>query len=164
MNMKVVEMRRTLDTDMQVFFYEQDHYYLSNFSAFAVEFEGERYPTSEHAYQAQKFEDSTMREAIREADSAHEAFKMAERWKVWRRSDWDDVKIGIMRDILEAKVRQHAYVHRKLLETGDRSLIENSWRDGFWGWGPMQDGKNELGLLWMDIRDQLRETGMYAPE
>jgi hypothetical protein len=34
-------------------------------------------------------------------------------------------------------------------------LIENSWRDDFWGWGPNRDGKNQLGKLWMEIRSEL---------
>ena len=46
-------------------------------------------------------------------------------------------------------------LRRKLLATGDRELIENSWRDNFWGWGPNRDGKNQLGKLWMEIRSEL---------
>ena len=61
-----------------------------------------------------------------------------------------------MRQILRAKVAQHEYVKRKLLETGDRILIEDSWRDGWWGIGPGKDGKNMLGKLWMEIRAELR--------
>jgi predicted NAD-dependent protein-ADP-ribosyltransferase YbiA (DUF1768 family) len=40
-----------------VLFYESQHYYLSNFSAFAVEWRGRVWPTSEHAYHASKFLD-----------------------------------------------------------------------------------------------------------
>ena len=73
-----------------------------------------------------------------------------------RRKDWDDVKVGIMREILRAKASQHEYVCRKLLATGERELIEDSWRDDFWGWGPNRDGQNMLGKLWMEIRTELR--------
>jgi ribA/ribD-fused uncharacterized protein len=66
------------------------------------------------------------------------------------------VKVDIMRDILRAKADQHEYVRRKLLATGDRELIEDSWRDDFWGWGPNRDGQNMLGKLWMEIRSELR--------
>ena len=61
-----------------------------------------------------------------------------------------------MRNILRAKAEQHEYVLRKLLDTGDRRLIENSWRDDFWGWGPNRDGANMLGGLWMEVRAELR--------
>lgn len=165
-----------LDNDRQVFFYEQDHYYLSNFSAFQVrlvvpdhDFGGERcidFDTSEIAYHWFKFEadgreydgDHHVRGLILSARSSHEAFKIAEKWRDHRRPDWDAVKVGIMRDILWAKVGQHEYVYRKLLETGDRELVENSWRDDFWGWGPNRDGQNMLGKLWMLIRAELRAS------
>jgi ribA/ribD-fused uncharacterized protein len=154
-----------LDTDRQVFFYEQDHYYLSNFSAFMLQWNGYVYPTSEHAYQAQKFPDDPLKQtAIARASSAHDAFKMAERWKQYRRPDWDEIKVDVMRYILAAKADQHEYVRRKLMETGDRELIENSWRDDMWGWGPNRDGQNLLGKLWMEIRAELRASALTKGE
>lgn len=90
------------------------------------------------------------------ARSAHDAFKVAQEHKSYQRSDWDQVKVGYMRRILHAKADQHEYVRRKLLGTGDRELVENSWRDDFWGWGPNRDGQNMLGKLWMEVRAELR--------
>jgi predicted NAD-dependent protein-ADP-ribosyltransferase YbiA (DUF1768 family) len=43
------------DTDKQVFFYEQDFYVLSNFSAFQVRWMGIDFATSEHVYHWEKF-------------------------------------------------------------------------------------------------------------
>lgn len=150
-------MNHKLDTDQQVFFYEQDFYVLSNFSAFTLMWKDQRFDTSEAAYHWEKFpRNGGIRYEIMTAISAHEAFKIAEGNKQLRRPDWDDVKVDVMRDILRAKVQQHEYVRRKLLETGDRELIEDSWRDDFWGWGPNRDGKNMLGRLWMEIREELR--------
>ena len=147
-----------LDTPERVCFYEQDFYVLSNFSAFTLMWKGYLYDTSEAAYQSEKFAEQDLRFRIMHAASAHEAFKLAEGWRDRRRKDWDDVKVGIMRDILRAKARQHEYVRRKLLATGDRELVENSWRDDFWGWGPNRDGKNMLGKLWMEVRAELRQA------
>ena len=150
-------MNHKLDTDKQVFFYEQDFYVLSNFSAFTLQWKGFRFDTSEAAYHYEKFEgtDSEVQSMILEAPSAHQAFKIAESQKMFRRQDWDAVKVGIMRDILRAKAEQHEYVRRKLLATGDRELVEDSWRDDFWGWGPNHDGQNMLGKLWMEVRAEL---------
>lgn len=155
-----------LDNDRQVFFYEQDFYVLSNFSAFNLQWRGRTFPTSEHAYHYEKFVDNddawnsrgSIAEQVLHAPSAHEAFKLAEGAKHRRRKDWDDVKAGIMLDILHAKAAQHEYVRRKLLATGDRELIEDSWRDDYWGWGPNRDGQNILGKLWMQVRDELRSA------
>lgn len=154
---RVAENRLSLDTDKQVFFYEQDHYYLSNFSAFMIHWKERVFPTSEHAYQWMKFIDDPLKmNAIQTASSAHMAFKLAERWRPYRREDWEEIKIPTMYDILLAKAQQHEYVRRKLLETGNRQLVENSWRDDFWGWGPKRDGRNMLGQLWMQVRTKLR--------
>lgn len=151
-----------LDTLERVCFYEQDFYVLSNFSAFSLVWKGLRFDTSEAAYHFEKFNDTNILWEIRTAPSAHEAFKIAERNKRLRRSDWDSVKVGIMRDILRAKAAQHEYVRRKLLATGDRELVENSWRDDFWGWGPNRDGQNMLGKLWMEVRAELRAAAPPA--
>lgn len=146
-----------LDTADFVCFYEQDFYVLSNFSSFRVHVFGESFDTSEAAYHWGKFPDRPdIRNAIMSAASAHEAFKIAERHKADRRPDWDDVKRDFMLEVLRSKVNQHEYVRRKLLATGDRILVENSWRDDVWGWGPNRDGQNLLGKLWMEIRAELR--------
>ena len=159
-----------LDTDERICFYEQEFYVLSNFSAFTLTWRGYVFYTSEAAYHWEKFAEMVgdtqehmamcrqIRGEIRGAPSAHEAFKRAERWRSYRRPDWDAVKVDVMHDILRAKVEQHEYVRRKLLESGDRELVENSWRDSFWGWGPNRDGQNMLGKLWMQIRAELRKA------
>lgn len=148
-----------LDTPERVCFYEQDFYPLSNFSSFTLNWKGLRFDTSEAAYHWEKFPaHPDIRSRILNAPSAHEAFKLANAFKHARRADWDEVKVDIMREILREKVAQHEYVRRKLIATGDRELVENSWRDDFWGWGPNRDGKNQLGKLWMEIREAIKKT------
>jgi len=156
-----------LDNEKQIFFYEQDHYYLSNFSAFKLRWMHHDFDTSEQAYQWSKFHGEAshhpeIQRQIQHARSAHEAFKIAEDAHASRRTDWERVKFNIMGNILRAKVEQHIYVRRKLLETGDRELIENSWRDPVWGWGPNRDGQNMLGKIWMEVRSELRATEAAA--
>lgn len=159
-----------LDTAERVCFYEQEFYVLSNFSSFNLKWHGDyTFPTVEHAYHWEKFRypregESKFNRLVREglaemmmtAPSAHEAFTYAQEWRHLRRPDWDEVKVGIMRMMLRAKARQHPYVKKKLLETGNRELVENSWRDDFWGWGPNKDGQNMLGKLWMEVRAELQ--------
>lgn len=155
-------MNHKLDTDSHVYFYEQDFYVLSNFSSFQILWAGRLFPTSEHAYHWEKFhtdEDETVIQTmIRNALSAHEALKIAERNKRYRRDFWDTDKYEVMLDILRAKAQQHEYVMRKLMQTGDRVLVEDSWRDPDWGSGPNNDGKNMLGKIWMQLRTELREV------
>lgn len=156
-----------LDNDRQVFFYEQDFYVLSNFSAFRLDWNGLIFDTSEAAYHYEKFAGTVYENIgreIRNAPSAHEAFKLAEIHKERRRPEWDQIKVDVMRDILRTKAHQHEYVRRKLLATGDRELIEDSWRDDFWGWGPNRDGQNILGKLWMEVRAELRAATLSTAD
>lgn len=145
-----------LDTDQQIFFHEQDFYVLSNFSAFRLNWKGLSFDTSEAAYHWEKFIDPKIKSKILYSTSAHQAFKIAEENRELVREYWKDIKLVVMKDILHAKADQHEYVRRKLLSTGNRELIEDSWRDNFWGWGPSKDGLNMLGHLWMEVREELR--------
>jgi ribA/ribD-fused uncharacterized protein len=153
------------DNENRVLFYEQQYYVLSNFSSFQLHWRGYLFHTSEAAYHWEKFKGPTDRhveaqQTILDAPSAHEALQVARRAEQegLRIPEWDDIKVNKMYWILRAKVDQHEYVKRQLLATGDRELIEDSWRDSFWGWGADQQGQNQLGQLWMQIRAELRES------
>jgi ribA/ribD-fused uncharacterized protein len=156
-----------LDNETQVFFYEQEFYVLSNFSSFNVWLDGIRFQTAEHAYHFSKFNYDTenedllktlkeLREEIRSAESAHKAFELGQKNKCFRNPNWEEIKFSVMLNILRLKVQQHEYVKKKLLQTGNRELIENSWRDDVWGWGPNKNGQNALGKLWMVIREEFK--------
>jgi len=145
------------DTATQIFFYEHEFYVLSNFSAFQLAWKGHVFQTSEAAYHWEKFpDDPGIQQLILNAPSAHEALKIATQYRRHQRPDWGSVKVAVMHTILCAKAEQHEYVRRKLLETGDRDLVEDSWRDDFWGWGADRKGENWMGKLWMRIRKDLR--------
>lgn len=146
-----------MESTNPVFFYEHEFYTFSNFSAFKLLWKGRDWMTSEHAYHSEKFESEEIKEQIFQARSAHDSLKVAHEHKDQYRSDWDEVKVGIMKEILREKVKQHPYVLKKLQESGDREIIEDSWRDDFWGWGPNKDGANQLGRLWMEIREEYRD-------
>lgn len=146
-----------LDNEKQIFFYEQEFYVFSNFSSFKLEWKGELWMTSEHAYHSEKFEDPKIIEQLKVARSAHDAMKIAYANRDKYRKDWNIVRLQVMKEILRAKVEQHPYVKKKLLESGNKELIENSWRDSYWGWGPNKDGENQLGKLWMEIREEFKK-------
>ncbi len=138
-------------------FYEKEYYFLSNFSSFAIEWKGKLWPTSEHAYQAAKFfgVDESIVEEIFLARSAHDSKKIAKKYQEKYNPDFDTEKISIMEDICRHKLEQHEYIQKKLLESGECILIEDSHKDAFWGWGENKDGRNELGKIWMKLRDGL---------
>jgi len=140
-----------------IYFYPPEYYVFDNFSSFQVEYKGKIYPTSEHAFQSAQFinDNPELAEIIRNAKSAHEAQKLAGENKDKRDINWEDIKLDVMKEILHCKVEQHPYVKKKLLQSGDREIIEDSWRDDYWGWGESRKGKNMLGQLWMEVRKEI---------
>jgi ribA/ribD-fused uncharacterized protein len=144
-----------MDAD-KILFFEGRWYMFSNFSAFAVYYDNFLWMTAEHAYQAAKFEDPETRRHIRNAHSAHEAKQLAKVFRHEADKDWPQRKLGVMEEILRAKLTQHDYVARQLWETGDREIVEDSPYDSFWGSGSDGKGENHLGKIWMKLRTEIQ--------
>jgi ribA/ribD-fused uncharacterized protein len=140
----------------KIFFYPKDFYVFDNFSSFQVEYQGFLFQTAEHAYQSMKFikTNTKLFEKVKNSKSAHDAYKIASKNKNYRDPEWENKKIQVMKNILENKIDQHPYVLKKLIESGEREIIEDSWRDPIWGWGEDKKGQNLLGKLWMELREQ----------
>lgn len=139
-------------------FYEREYYVFSNFSSFMVRWRDHDWMTSEHAYHSEKFygTEPELYETLKSMRSAHDALKFAQPHKPERRKDWDDVKRDIMKNICRAKLAQHAYIQKKLLDTGVVVPVEDSPVDEYWGWGADTNGRSELGAIWMELREELR--------
>ena len=136
-------------------FYEREYYCFSNFSSFSVKWKGKLWKTSEHAYQAAHFFKTAplLADKIYRAMSAHEAFYLAKTNADKAPKNWEEIKIGIMEDIVRHKLKQNPYVMKKLIQTGKRKIFEDSPKDPFWGWGINRNGRNELGKIWMKMRN-----------
>jgi hypothetical protein len=129
----------------------------SNFAAFPIKLQGKRWPTSEHYFQAQKFQDAGHREEIRKAKTPMIAARLGRDRKKKLRRDWESVKDSIMRDAVMVKFSQHKELRDMLLETGEAKLVENTTNDAYWGDGGDGSGKNMLGRILMEVRKKLRE-------
>lgn len=74
------------------------------------------------------------------------------------RSDWEDVKVEVMRYACRGKFARAGY-RELLLETEDRPLVEDSPWDYVWGGRDAMggyEGRNLLGLVLMEVRAELR--------
>lgn len=144
---------------MEIRFYRTrgPHGYMSNFSPHGFTDEsGNYWPTSEHYYQAAKFlGHDDLIEQVRLAKSPMAAASLGRRLSPLR-EDWEDVKDDVMRRALFLKFTQNLDIQMNLLETGDDTLIEDSPTDFYWGCGASNNGKNMLGKLLMELRDDLR--------
>lgn len=130
----------------------------SNFAPYPIKVGGKVWPTSEHYFQAQKFEDGSYREKILRAKTPSVAARLGRDRKMKLRRDWESVKVGIMRQALEAKFTQHENLKELLLSTGDLRLVEHTVNDAYWGDGGDGKGKNMLGRLLEQVREWLRST------
>ena len=128
--------------------------FLSNFHKCRVEFEGMVYPSVEQAFQAAKNPDPKYRSLIAAAGSPVTAKRMGKKTQL--RHDWEEVKEGIMLELLKSKFSDPA-LREKLLATGEAELIEgnNHW-DRFWG-VCKGEGQNKLGKLLMRVREELND-------
>jgi len=146
--------------DEVIGFYPREFYPFDNFSSFKVEWNGYLFASVEEAYQAASFmgSDEELVEKIKKSHSADEAQRIAYANRDKRREDWDDVKISIMEELLRLKIEQNPYVKKKLLQTEDYMIVEDSPKDDFWGWGPNRNGQNNLGKLWMKLRGELKNN------
>jgi ribA/ribD-fused uncharacterized protein len=125
--------------------------FLSNFHPCTVVLDGVEYRTVEHAYQAAKTLDRAEREHVRCAPTPAEAKERGRHLTM--RPDWPDIKIDVMRALLEQKFSTGP-LRDKLLATKPSPLIEgNTWDDRFWGVCD-GEGENWLGRLLMEIRDR----------
>jgi len=128
--------------------------FLSNFSPSIVCFEDMEFPSVEHAYQAAKTLDMELRKKIRDAKTPNEAKKLGRRVKL--RPDWENIKLGIMRELVHQKF-SIPELRQLLLDTGDAELIEgNWWGDIFYG-VCRGNGLNHLGRILMEIRENHRK-------
>lgn len=128
-----------------------EYRFLSNFWPVSVSWEGLTYPSTEHAYQAAKAADFSLRRGFT-IGSPGEAKRRGRRIEI--RRDWEQVKLQVMLDLLRLKFGQPD-MRRLLRTTGQRELVEgNTWGDTFWG---VCDGRgeNHLGRLLMQVRSEI---------
>jgi len=130
----------------------------SNFSKHTITVDKKVYPTSEHYYQAMKAKGTLLEERIRLAKTATIAKKIATSSEVVLPVDWETIKEDIMLVVLRAKFTQNEECKTALLGTKNALLEERSPTDMYWGTGSSRKGgkgKNRLGILLMQIREEL---------
>lgn len=135
---------------------QEEHGHFSNFASYPIFLDGRFWPTTEHYFQASKFEETAAREEICNVESPMKAASLGRKRKHKIRSDWNEIRDQVMRRAVEAKFRQHLDLTRALLETGDELIVEHTSNDAYWADGGDGTGQNKLGLVLMEVRDQLR--------
>ena len=109
----------------------------SNLHRRPIMFEGEMFPTSEHAYQAGKARKREVRDWLMSAPSPALLAMAAHGLYYWDVSPgWSATKFDRMLDVLRAKFSQHTDFRELLLSTREARLVESATAD------------NEVNRLW----------------
>jgi ribA/ribD-fused uncharacterized protein len=128
--------------------------WLSNFYPTTFYYDKKKYPSVEHAYQANKTDIEELSEMIRIASSAGAAKRMGK--IVPLRRDWETFKLDLMKTLIHLKF-ENPILRTFLLQTGDAKLVEcNTWGDKFWGVFK-NVGENHLGNIIMLERNRLKK-------
>ncbi len=151
-NMNEISVKREM--------YQWDIFPLDNFSSFGLVMDGIYFQTSEHAFQYLKFVDTNKEIAskIKESFSPNEARIIAHENKAYRLINWQEVKYQNMEKVLRLKLEQNPIVKECLLKTKDYIIAENCIdEDTDWGLDNNNEGNNNLGKIWMKIRNDIKE-------
>jgi ribA/ribD-fused uncharacterized protein len=141
---------------------EQPYGVFSNLYRRPIEFDGDTYPTAEHAYQAGKARKPEVKRWLLSAPSPALLAMAAHGLYYWDVTPgWSTKKFDRMKRILQAKFTQHADLRDILLATGSARLVEAATVDNVVNrlWGEVNGvGKNMLGHLLMEVRTELSPT------
>ena len=74
------------------------------------------------------------------------------------RPDWEEIKDEVMLQALRMKFSQNPEIAKELLATGDAIIIENTRNDAYWADEGDGSGKNKLGLLLKQVREELKNS------
>ena len=141
---------------MKIDHFRGEYAFLSNFWEVPVTYKGLTYGSNEAAFQAQKC--MTEEEKMEFTQLRPSASKKLGR-RVQLRPDWEEVKVGIMEEIVRAKFTQNEELKALLLATGEAYLEEgNTWHDTCGGVDAKTgEGQNHLGKILMKVRGELKE-------
>lgn len=133
--------------------FQGEYRFLSNFWPAVVTYNDIEFPTVEHAYQAAKSIETIWQLQVQRMNSPGSAKRFGK--IIPLREDWEQVKLGIMEDLIRQKFINDQGLKELLMATGTTQLIEvNKWNDTFWG-ECKGVGYNHLGKILMKIRREL---------
>ena len=137
--------------------FKDEYAFLSNMQPCVVEFEGVPYSCVESAYVAAKTLDIEERDLVSRMNG-YQAKKFGK--TITLREDWEEIKVGVMFDLVTQKFTRNQELARMLVSTGDVELIEGNTRgDLFWGVDiRTKEGKNMLGNILTIVREGVKEA------
>lgn len=134
--------------------FQKEYRWLSNFVPVSITLDEITYPSVEHAYMSAKSDDPQWKNLC--SSDVQPGYVKRESKKIKLVSNWDEIKVQVMKDCLEQKFSKNPF-KKLLVETGNCQIEEgNRWGDTFWGIDLYTNkGQNILGKLIMEIRSTI---------
>ena len=137
-----------------------EYRFLSNFYACDILYEGIKYPSVEHAYQAAKTTSTRIRKRIAKIELAGAAKAFGQHMQII--ANWEEKKLNVMNLLVLTKFTCYKELREKIMNTGNLHLEEtNTWGDKYWGIFE-GNGKNHLGEILMKVREYLIRMEKYG--
>lgn len=130
--------------------------WLSNFHPVDIEVDGITYPSVENMYQAHKFPVDQRHLFCDISAIQAKTLGSIECPETWNKLD----KLVVMR--IGLRIKFSIQVYREMLEsTGNSPLIHLSPWDLFWGMNKEREGKNIMGNMLMELRENNRLRNVF---
>ena len=157
----------TIDEIGYIFEFEDDNYFLSNFSPSEIIININsiqcKFYNSEALYQfgkAYMMKNTDIMNRIMNCKNPKEAKRLSDKIKL-DTEKWDKCKFNWMYNVVKLKFLQNLKYQVWLINTSPKVLIEgNTWKDTYWGIDLNTfEGQNNLGIILMTIRNNLLNQG-----
>lgn len=164
-------MKKNIETDTHVYFYTNE---FSNFYKCEIPYVTPLYHitfySSEQLFMYLKavyFDDPIAIEKLLKKVSPEEAKKIGRSVQNYDDAKWNSIRLNMMIDAVYHKFSNNPRLKQKLLDTGEKILVEASKTDDIWGVGLAASdplildkrnwkGRNLLGEALMQVRNKLK--------
>jgi N-glycosidase YbiA len=166
----MIETRTYIQAEVSAFLRTSDAFGgLSNMHAgYPITVAGIAVPSTENYYQAMRYPHLPDFQAeILAEPRPVPAKRLAYTRVAETRSDWQKVNITLMRHAMRLRYGHHPHAMQEIFErTAGSPIVEISSRDDFWGTFAKEGlltGKNVLGRLYMELREEVAEHDPDTP-
>lgn len=146
-----------LENEESLRFSRFDEQHMLATCARSIQLEGQEWPSAEHYVHAMLAGNARLAKATKEAETALDAYKLNKPWYRPKKKGWKTQRRIYMTRAIYTLVQMYSDVREYLLDTGDQKISETSLYDHYWGVGRDWRGDNTVGVVWMDVRNKIRE-------
>jgi ribA/ribD-fused uncharacterized protein len=136
-------------------------------AGYPISVSGQAFSSSEALYQSCRFPDYPEIQKDIARLSPMESKKKSREFLDASRADWLGVRVDVMRWCLRMKLAFNWSTFGELLgDTGFMPIVEQSFKDMFWGAKPVNEneleGENVLGRLLMELREEMGRVSIHV--